>query len=166
MINLVEPKRDEPIKADLIRDMIRVIRANSLIAGIGLLKKETDSGTIFSLAPARHGAQSIPAAYPRAFDIKSVVAGTMTLTRCHFQIQSQYFTLDTEPTLTIANGVVCAIVNTATSPVTVTAAMNYVWTAAAPNLMPMALYDITVSSDGQAATVTCDRRGSIILFHE
>jgi hypothetical protein len=167
MNNLKQPNKGDKAKAVDIRAMVVSIIRNNVTAGLGLSEQNTPNGKIISLKqqPRARGAFE-SAVYPRAFDIKSISAGTMTLTRCHFQIQSQYFTLDTEPTLTIANGVVCAIVNTATNPVTVTAAMNYVWTAAAPNLMPMALYNITVSTDGQAATVTCDRRGSIIIFHE
>lgn len=167
MRRLKLPNRKDPVRAEDIREIVLAITENNVTAGLGLREIQSPHGKILSLAPqTRNGSGAVSNVYPRAFDIKSVVAGVMTLTRCHFQIQSQYFTLATEPTLTIANGVVCAIANTATNPITVTAAMNYVWTAAAPNLLPMALYDITVSTDGQAATVTCDRRGSLILFHE
>jgi len=165
MNSLRQPKKEEEIRADDIRAMVISIIKNNVTTGLGLSEKQTLNGKIISLAqqPSRES-RPVTNVYPRAFDIKSISSGIITLTRCHFQIQSQYLTLATEPTVTIANGVVCVVYNTSTG--VITAAMNYVWTPATPELLPLALYDITASSDGQTCTVTCDRRGSVILFHE
>jgi len=165
MRQLKLPRRDESIRADDIREMVKAITENNVTAGTGLAEEQTPHGKIIRLKQQLPASKaSVSSVYPRAFDIKSIAAGVITLTRCHFQIQSVYLTLATEPTVTIATGVVCAVYNTSTG--AITAAMDYVWTPATPELMPMALYDITASTDGQTCTVTCDRRGSTILFHE
>jgi hypothetical protein len=119
MINLKQPQRGDNVKADLIRDMITAIRENNVTAGTGLAEEQTPHGKIIRLKQQLPASKaSVSSVYPRAFDIKSIAAGVITLTRCHFQIQSVYLTLATEPTVTIATGVVCAVYNTSTGAIT------------------------------------------------
>ena len=103
---------------------------------------------------------------PKAFDIKSIDrdAGTLTLTRCKWQNQEAYFS-HADISLTAQTGTVCAVLNNTDN--TLTAQMDYVWTDTAPELIPYAVYDITVSTvDGkQVVVIDCDRRGSAITFY-
>jgi hypothetical protein len=103
---------------------------------------------------------------PKAFDILSVDkdTGTLTLTRCKWQTQEKYYS-HADISLTAQTGTVCAVLDTTDG--TLTAQMDYVWTDTAPELIPYALYDITVSTvdKKQVVVIDCDRRGSAITFY-
>lgn len=102
---------------------------------------------------------------PKAFDIKSVDEdGILTITRCFWQVQANYYS-HADISLTATTGTVCAVLDTTTG--TLTAAMDYVWTPTAPELVPYALYEVIVSTveSKQVVRITCDRRGSAIQFH-
>jgi len=103
---------------------------------------------------------------PKAFDIKSIEEdGNMVITRCKWQIGSKYYS-HADITLAAASGTVCAVLDTTNG--TVTAAIDYEWTDTQPELVPYALYDITVSTvgDKQVVVITCDRRGSSVNIYE
>lgn len=160
-INLTEPRKDEKVKADLVRDMIKLIRARRPVAGFGLRIQETETGSIISLASiAQKAAPYKPT--PRCFDIKSIVAGSVTLTNCYWQVGSKYYSVATEPAVTAVTGILCAVINTKTN--AVTAVMNYVWTEATPELIPVQLYKVAVS--GAVVTIQIDLRGSMVSLHE
>jgi hypothetical protein len=104
---------------------------------------------------------------PKAFDIKSIDkdTGTLTLTRCKWQIGSKYYS-HADVSLTAQTGTLCAVLDTTAG--TLTAQMDYEWTDTQPELVPYALYDITVSTvdEKQVVVITCDRRGSSINIYE
>ena len=105
--------------------------------------------------------------FPKAFDVKSIDpdTGTLTLTRCKWQIGSKYYS-HADVSLTAQTGTLCAVLNTTDG--ALTAQMDYEWTDTQPELVPYALYDITVSTvdDKQVVVITCDRRGSSINIYE
>jgi len=100
-------------------------------------------------------------ALPRVFDME-LSGTTITLKNCAWQSGSQYFTSTDEPTVEAVSGIVCAIINKKTGGVT--AEIDAEWDEAAPELIPLALYKISVS-DG-VVTVLLDRRGGTISLHE
>ena len=164
MRRLKLPNRKDPVRAEDIRDMVLAIIENNVTAGLGLRETQTPNGKILSVIPVHQKAAAVSGSYPRCFDIKSIAAGKIKLTNCCYQIGAQWVTTSQEPEATIATGVLCAVFNSKTG--IFTASVDATWSAATPNLIPIALYHITASTDGQTATVTLDRRGSHIVIHE
>lgn len=163
MIHLKPPNKGDDIKADLIRDMIKVIQHNKPIAGNGLFSNETEHGTIFSVASSPRKSSTL-ASIPNTFDIEpSNTAGKMKLVRCYFQLDDKFVFTNDEPEFTPSAGVLYAIVNTASTPTQVTAAVVPIGTSAynpsTPELIPYALY-ITDSSGG----IVCSCRGMVSIY--
>lgn len=125
----------------------------------GFAAGEADKGWSVPGVKTEQGGSS---GYERAFDIKSISAGVITLKNCAWQVGSQYFTSVTEPTVTASTGVVCAIINRETGGVT--AGINTVWSESSPELIPLALYKISVTAG--VVTVLIDMRGGMISLHE
>jgi hypothetical protein len=124
----------------------------------GFAAGEADKGWAVPGVKTEQGA----AGFERAFDIKSIAAGVITLKNCAWQIGSQYFTSTDEPTVEASSGIVCAVINRETGGVT--AEIDAEWDEAAPELIPLALYKISRIED--VVTVLFDMRGGMISLHE
>lgn len=105
-----------------------------------------------------------PAPYPKTFDISQDGAGTITLTRCHYMRGSVFKYTTYEPTASIATGTLSAVINTTTGEIT--AQFGATNDPNNPELFPVALYQLTASTDGLTATVDYDLRGSVVVAYE
>ena len=103
-------------------------------------------------------------ANPKTFALEQDGAGTITLTRCHYQRGSNFIETAYTPTVSIATGKLFAIVNTSTGEIT--AQIDFENDPAQPELVGFALYKITASGDLQTATIDYETGVRVLLAYE
>lgn len=157
MIRLIEPKKDDDVTADFMREVVRAIRMITPKQGVGIKLLETSDGTVVALSNISNRSLS-PVTYPKAFDLAQGSGGSLKLVNCYFQIGSSYYNSTTEPEFIPASGSVCVIINTSTGEIT--AAMNAVFNRETPELLPVRLYVIDATGE-----VLCDCRGSQVVVY-
>lgn len=100
--------------------------------------------------------------YPRPFDIKSNGGGKVSVMRCWYQDGPSFIKSASEPEIAVASGTLCAVIDTAASPVTVTLGFDVAYDENTPNLWPLALYEVVVVGTS-SVSVVADLRGSTVV---
>jgi len=159
MRTLKLPRRDDPIRADDIREMVLAIMENNVTAGTGLAEEQTPHGKILRLKQVTRPNLVASAASPRAFDLEpGATAGKKKLVRCYYQIRDVYIDAADTEEFTPAAGNLCAVINTSDN--TVSAQIDFVYDSNTPELIPLRVY--VLDADGG---VVCDCRGSQVVIY-
>lgn len=155
----------DPITADKFNELVDAFnRLRITGAGHIMVSGNIDSGFCVLMRRMGSTAAEETTATPKPFDIKSNAAGKIKIHRCWFKNGSKFIKTASEPETDIATGVLCAVIDTAATPVTVTLGYDVAFDANTPEKFPVALYDITLN--GSVATINADLRDCVAVYYE
>jgi len=156
----------EDVKADKFNELVDAL--NRLrITGSGpiMVSGNIDSGfCVLMRRPGVAVSDEVVADKPKPFDIKSNAAGKIKIHRCWFKNGSKFIKTASEPEINIATGVLCALIDTAANPISVTLGFDVAFNTNTPEIFPVPLYDLTLS--GTVATINADLRDCVAVYYE